>query len=150
MPHAIKVPNIKENCGCYHDKSELIRKTLTLFKSFLETKSLFKIGEKVQVAVDLNLNYTDSPGWMGQRHFLIKGAEAEVVEIEYYDNEFRYLLQFDNDISWIDEKDVIHLNSDPTRRHNFCFRESKLKKAGSNISCEFLKKLWYDFYRIGD
>ncbi len=150
MPSSIKTPNITENCGCYHDKSDQIRQALSQFKTFMETKSLFKVGDRVEIAVDLNLNWTDSPGWMSCRHFLVKGAVGTVQTIDYYNGEFGYLIQFDDDKTWIDDKDVIRPNSNQDKRHNFFFREAKLRKHGSNVTCEFLKKLWYDFYKVGD
>lgn len=153
MPASIvhrKLTNDCEASYCYHKQENEIKETLQRFKTFLETKSQFKIGDKVELNYTPVINEKEAWGWLSDRHFLIKGAQATVVEVSYHDNEFGYLLQFDNDNSWIDGKDVIHPNDDPNHRSNFFFRENRLSKVGNYTACEFLRKLWSDFYKIGD
>lgn len=151
MPATIKQPRVRKDCQCYHAQEKEIKQTLRQFKHFMETESKFKIGDSVELNHSPVINATTAWGWLGHRHILVKGAKATIIEISYYGNEFSYLLQFDNDNSWIDEKDIVHPNSDLTHRHNFSFREDSLSRVGSTpFNCDFLRKLWSDFYKIGD
>ena len=146
MPSSIQTPSINNDNGCYHGKATQIRQALNQFKTFLETKSLFKVGDRIEIAEPREIG----PGWMSHRHFLIEGSKGTIVQIDYHDEQFGYLVQFDNDTSWIDEKDVIHPNSDQTRRHNFFFREHNLRKADPITARAFLRQLWSEFHKIGD
>jgi len=147
MPSSIRTPAIKDGCDCFHAKEDEIKQTLQQFKTFMETKAKFKVGDRVELNRTPIINATEAWGWMSSRHFLIKGAQATVREISYYCNEFRYQIVFDED-SWIDEKNVIHPRTS-ANKHTYNFREDSLDRVGSR-PCEFLKKLWSDFYRIGD
>src|SRR5579872_2634935 len=150
MPGSIKQPRVRKDCNCYHAQEAEIKETLLQFKKFLETQGRFKLGDRVELNYTPVITATDSWGWLSNRHFLIKGALATVVEISYWDNEFHYLLQFDGDTSWIGENNIIHPKDDPTHRHNFSFPERRLDKVGSYVVCNFLRQLWSDFYKIGD
>jgi len=149
MPASIQRPSLKHDTRCYHNQEKQIKQALLQFQRFMETNSLFKVGDRVELNHTPRINAQDSWGWLSFRHFIIQGAKATVTSVSYHHNEFNYLIEFDNDNSWIDEKDEIHLNSRADRRHNFTFNESALTKADVT-PCYFLKKLWNDFYRIGD
>ncbi len=152
MPASIATTTLESDCKdvyCYHKKETEIKKSLEAFKKFLETKGLFKVGDRVELAKTPVINSTEAWGWMSSRHFLVEGAKGVVREVSYYRSRFVYSVEFDDEVSWIDDKDVIHPYTDNSRKHVYSFAESNLRKADAR-PCDFLKKLWYDFYRIGD
>lgn len=150
MPSSISHRELASDCErvyCYHKQEKEIKRTLQEFKKFMETKSKFKVGDRVEIAETPVINEKECWGWLSSKHFLIEGAKATISEISYYNNDFGYLVIFDDE-SWKDQQGVIHPVSEKSRYH---FWERDLRSVGSRLSsCEFLKKLWSDFYRIGD
>lgn len=142
---------VSSDCSCFHAQEKEIKQALLQFKTFMETKGQFKVGDQVELNFNPVINSQVAWGWMSSRHFLIEGAKAIVKDISYRSNEFVYYLVFDNDVSWIDDKDVIHPYKSPSNfdKNIFCFREAGLRKVNSS-PCAFLKTLWSEFYKIGD
>jgi len=145
MPSSIPQPKVKYGCDCKHGQEKAIKKALRQFKTFIETKAKFKVGDCVELAETPYISESTAHGWLGSKHFLIQGAKATVRDVDFRCNEFGYAIMFDNE-SWKDRDGVIHPTKD---KHTYFFTEGKLRAAGAR-PCDFLKKLWYDFYRIGD
>lgn len=153
-----------EDCGqgvyCYHNQETQIKEALERFLSFMEKQANFKVGDRVELSETPYINPIDSPGWMSCKHFLVKGAKGTIRDVSYHGNEFGYSVSFDDE-SWLDSKGNLHPKNDKScivpgctfgkhNAHTFFFSEHKLSRA-SVKPCEFLTKLWYDFYsRIGD
>ena len=70
----------------------------------LLARSPFQIGDTVELAKDPGINEKDTPGWMHCKHFLIKGARAEVRSMDFYKKSFSYGLWFEKD-SWAQESE---------------------------------------------
>jgi hypothetical protein len=147
LPSSIRQPKIKLGCDCRHGQEKDIKRALRQFKTFIETEARFKVGDRVELAITPEINERDSWGWMCSKHFLVEGAIATVREIDYR-GDFGYSIVFDNE-SWKDRDGVIHPTKD---KHTYYFAEEKLRPAGSitSRSCDFLKSLWRDFYKVGD
>jgi hypothetical protein len=86
---------------------------------FLLTLAPHQIGDRVMLAETPEITPTQRWGWMGAKHFLVKGAKATVKEVEADGREFGYMLEFDDD-SWIDSGNEVHL-SPPGSRGAYCF-----------------------------
>lgn len=95
----------------------------------------FKVGDKVKLTRTPEITETKAWGWMGSKHFLVKGAVATVREIDYRSesNCFEYWLEFDND-SFINSitKEVVPI----VARKLFVFLEKDVEVA------------WHDKARI--
>ena len=148
MPKSIFHGELASDCEdsyCYHKQAGTIKEKLQQFKTFLETKARFKVGDRVELALTPVITEQTAHGWLSSKHFLIEGAKATIVEVSYYNNGFGYQVIFDDE-SWKDDKGVIHPCSKESSYH---FWDKDLRSADSR-PCEFLKKLWSDFHRIGD
>jgi hypothetical protein len=64
-------------------------------------KCNFIVGDKVKLNKTPVINTEESWGWLGSKHFLIKGAMATVRTREFYNGHFVFGLHFDHE-SWID------------------------------------------------
>lgn len=150
MPASIKQPAFKSGCDCKHGQEKGIKKALRQFKTFLETESRFKIGDRVELSETPVITEATAHGWLCSKHFLVEGAQARVAEIDYFGNEFGYAVVFDDE-SWKDRDGVVHPVAEKDK-HTYFFREERLRRAGSTVSrsCDFLKKLWSDFHKVGD
>ena len=162
MPTSIFQGELQSDCDgnvyCFHKKADLIKEKLQQFKTFLETKSKFKIGDRIELSETPEITAKVGWGWLDSKHFLIEGAKATIQEISYYKGQFGYSIIVDNE-SWLDSKGILHPRSDKKcqipgcgfthKVHTFYFREYQLRPT-DHKPCEFLKRLWNDFYRIGD
>lgn len=63
----------------------------------------YKIGDRVMLTKTPVINEHQAWGWLGAKHFLIKGALATVAGREFYNGNFCFGLHFDDE-SWIDQK----------------------------------------------
>lgn len=147
MPASIKHPPVKQGCDCKHGQERAIKQALRKFKTFIETKAKFKVGDHVELAMTPVINERDSFGWLGSKHFLIEGARATVMDVDYRGNGFGYAIMFDEE-SWKDNQGVIHPMKE--RKHTYYFGEQKIRSVNSRLGCNFLNKLWSDFHKIGD
>lgn len=162
MPASVSKFNLTScdtNTYCYHNQETQIKEALERFVSFMRTKANFKVGDRVELAETPYISESNAPGWLSCKHFIVEGAKGTIRDISYYGNEFGYAVSLDDE-SWKDEKGILHPKNDQKctvpgctfpkhNSHVFFFSEPKLRKAGVK-PCEFLTKLWYDFYRIGD
>jgi hypothetical protein len=150
MPWSIHRGELASDCegtDCFHKQSKEIKEKLKQFKTFLETKGRFKVGDRVEIANTPVITDKIAYGWQGGKHFLVKGAKGIIGTIDYYNDHFGYGVLFDDE-SWKDAKGVIHPVSERSHYH---FKEENLRSVGSGlVPCNFLRNLWSDFYRIGD
>lgn len=72
--------------------------------------SPLQLGDRVVLRDQPEITEEHSRGWMGSKHFIVKGALARVVEIDW-DGEFTCSVVFDDE-SWVDSgsggEGVIH------------------------------------------
>lgn len=66
----------------------------------------FKAGNEVVLKETVPVNEKDSWGWMPYRHLLTKGSKATIVSVDWYNNSFRYGIQFKEN-SWISDNGEI-------------------------------------------
>jgi hypothetical protein len=133
------------------DISELLQNIKSIEKMFnvsLETyKSIIKDVDSIWLRCPFNVEdrvvLTDTPvitkekswGWMGSKHFLIKGAKATVKERQFYDGSFVFGLIFDDE-TWIDYEGICQ---PVDRKALFFFRERWLSKDNyDQLTCEAL------------
>ena len=83
--------------------------------------SKFKIGDRVKLIKTVDpLPY----GWSSRGHFLIEGAVATVMDLDFNKDGFAYWISFEND-SWIKSDGSIHLYK-PEDRGRYHFKEADL------------------------
>jgi hypothetical protein len=92
----------------------------------------FKVGDRVQLAKTPNINEKDSWGWMGAKHFLIKGAAATVQVREFYDASFVFGLHFDDD-SWLTPEGVKHMHD---KKGLYMFRAAMLEPLQNKYTAD--------------
>jgi hypothetical protein len=86
----------------------------------------FKVGDRVELAVTPVINEKTRWGWMGCKHFLIKGAAGTVASSSCGTKGFRFGIIFDEE-SWISPLDKsVNPTSEP---HEFWFGEGSLRGA---------------------
>lgn len=85
----------------------------------------FKPGSRVKLKKTPEITAKDSPGWMGCRHFLVKGEKATVEEVGCGEGGFYFHIIFDNE-TWIDTEGA---KQRPTNPHHFSFSEKWLEAA---------------------
>ena len=74
-------------------------------KELLLTKyAPFKVGDRVMLTATPDINQKDSWGWMGAKHFLIRGAVGTVREVDVCAAGFRANVEFDDE-SWLPDFD---------------------------------------------
>ena len=82
----------------------------------------FKPGGRVKLTVTPEITMETAHGWMGCKHFLVKGAKATVQEVGCGEGGFYFHIVFDNE-TWIDMDGRMQK---PTNPHHFVFRENSL------------------------
>ncbi len=99
-------------------------KQLVNFRRLLITKyAPFPVGSWVRLAKDWTTTDPNS-GWRGSQHFLVKGAIAQVMHVEAYDDgDLKYEITFENE-SWVDLKGEIR---PITQKHTYSFGGSWLE-----------------------
>jgi hypothetical protein len=84
----------------------------------------YQVGQMVQLNKTPEVTEEKSWGWLGAKHFLIKGAAARVATREFYDGRFVFGLHF-QDESWMDYQG----HKQPVSKAGlYCFSESWLEK----------------------
>ena len=61
----------------------------------------FRVDQRVQLTETPKITPTESWGWLGSKHFLVKGALATVRERDFYKGVFSFGLFFDDE-TWMD------------------------------------------------
>jgi len=98
-------------------------------------KAPFQVGDLVMLNKTPEITVEKSWGWMGSRHYLIKGALARVHERSFYDGRFVFGLLFEDE-SYKDYNGKIN----PVKeKHVYSFGESWLSSADyGQLTCEAL------------
>lgn len=82
----------------------------------------FKVGQRVEL---VEAYAGDASGWAHCKHFMLKGAKATVVGVDYYKGEYSYDIEFDIE-TWIDRHGAKRVVE---KKHLFRFGQNDLKKA---------------------
>jgi hypothetical protein len=99
-------------------------------------KCPFQVDQRVQLTKTPVINEKEAWGWLGSKHFLIKGAVAIVKERDFYKGVFSFGLHFD-DQTWIDSfTKEIH---SPKEKALYYFGERWLSPISyDQLTCEAL------------
>lgn len=92
----------------------------------LYARSLFKNGDRVALSATPEISDTVAWGWRGAKHFLVKDAKGNVVNVDFYKGEFRYGIVFDDE-TWIDPTDKTLKKHDKPSIYILC--EGNLRRA---------------------
>jgi|GEM_PF-2451748 len=96
-------------------------------KVLFERFAPFKKGDRVILTKTPEINKEESWGWIGSKHFLVKGAKATVCEVDYYREKFRCSVKFDDDSHINHVTQQVELTP-PDRRSFYSFNEDFLVK----------------------
>ena len=99
-------------------------KKLRVYAAALFERAPFKTGDRVRLTRTPDITPTKSWGWMGARHFLVKGALATVDSVDFSDGHFEAWLRFDDE-SWKDHEGKLHPPSEKALYH---FWETSLER----------------------
>jgi len=120
-----------------------------LLKS-LHDLSKFKEGDRVKLSKEPEISSTKNYGWLGSKHFLVKGALGTIKEVSHFNGVFRYSIEFDEETICVGNSRVI-----PKRKASFCFEEeylissNEIKNEGFPrkvlISCSNRWSSWCDY-----
>lgn len=77
------------------------RKLVECYDLLIDRYSPHKVGDRVVLCRTPEISPKKSHGWMGSKHFLVKGAAAVVREVSADARGFSYELEFEGE-SWID------------------------------------------------
>ena len=83
--------------------------------------SKFKIGYRVE------LKETVTDGWQGRNHFMVAGAKATIMDVDYYKGEYRYDIMFDKE-TWIKNWGENKGEVDIVDKRHFCFGQKLLRR----------------------
>lgn len=84
--------------------------------------SKFKPGDRVK----LKESVTD--GWNGRNHFMIAGAKATIMEVDYYKGKYRYDIMFDKE-TWIKDWGSDKGEVDIVDKNVFGFEQKQLRRV---------------------
>lgn len=122
------------------DRQWYFKKMAGYTKALFEKFAPFKVEDRVQLTKTPDINPEQSWGWMGAKHFLVKGAKGTVIEVDLDPDalEFTALVEFDEE-SWIptlDSKDHqkgVPVLMEEKNRHVYFFREDFLEKQKKEV-----------------
>lgn len=100
-----------------------LRELNAAYKLLIDRYAPFKPGHRVRLKSTPLITPEKSHGWMGCRHFLVKGAKATVEEVGCGEGGFTFHIIFDDE-TWIDQEGK---KRKPTSRHHFAFGEDSLE-----------------------
>ena len=92
----------------------------------------FKPGDRVRLTRTPDITPEKAWGWMGSRHFLLKGAMGTVVSTDFSDGHFEAYVVFDDE-SWRDNSGVLHKPVSPAQYH---FWETSLERVAEEAPKE--------------
>lgn len=87
----------------------------------------FRVGDRVRLTETPEISDKVSWGWLGGKHFLVKGALATVREVNVRDDQFLVGLIFDDD-SWVDRDGKRHPVAEK-ERGAYTFRERFIERV---------------------
>ena len=94
-------------------------------EEFFKRCAPFKVGDVVELTITPKIEKTS--GLYHCRHFLVCGAKAEVVSVDFYKGSFKFDITFHNE-TWIDS-DKNEQKVREKDKHSYCFDENKLRIA---------------------
>ena len=96
-------------------------------KALFQKYAPFRVGDRVMLTETPEITAEKSWGWLGAKHFLVRGALGTVVSVDYSDNQFIAGTNWDDD-SWVDPytKEVKNLD----QKSIYVFSEKYLKVVG--------------------
>ena len=86
----------------------------------------FHVGDRVELTKTPRITQEKSWGWMGSKHFLIKGAKGTVTDVDCDRLGFSCNIVFDDE-TWIDSFTGEINPVEKDKRGHYCFRESFVK-----------------------
>lgn len=108
-------------------------KKLRTYAEALFQRAPFKVGDRVRLTKTPEISETKSWGWLGAKHFLVKGAMATVAEVDFSDGHFEAWLHFDDE-SWMSSIDgKIHPVEEKAMYH---FWETQIERVPSDSPSE--------------
>ena len=96
----------------------------------LDAQAPYRKGDRVELTRTPDL--TNSPGWHGREHFLVKGAKATVEQVDFGNKGYKVSLHFDEESwisSWGDDKGKVNLIK-PEERSRYGFRAASVRPIG--------------------
>lgn len=100
-------------------------KKLREYAMGLFARAPFKVNDRVRLTKTPIITETKSPGWMGAKHFLVKGAMATVRYVDYIDGHFCAGVVFDEE-SFIHPHTKVVTPIELEGRHTFTFWEGDI------------------------
>jgi hypothetical protein len=88
-------------------------------------RSEWQIGKRVQLIKTPKIDRDTSSGWIGSKHFLVKGARATIEDVDFARGGFILALLFDDE-SWKDSDGIIHPRKD-SEKHLYHFGEKHVE-----------------------
>lgn len=102
--------------------SYTIEQLVACYDLLINKYAAFCLGDKVQLKITLTITEKTNHGWMGAKHFLVKGATGTIAEVGCNGKGFYYLVDFDDQtyISYGERKSV-------SQHGLYHFKEESLK-----------------------
>jgi hypothetical protein len=85
----------------------------------------FRVGDRVRLTKTPEITKEKAWGWLAAKHYLIKGAEGLVHEVDFHDGLFQASI-FVDDETWIDSEGEKH---PCTEKHLYCFWEGQIERV---------------------
>lgn len=115
----------------HHDSKYHLAKLLAYADALFE-RAPFRVGDRVKLIKVRQIDEKHSWGWLGAKHFLVVGAMAKVVEVDFRDGAFCADILFDDE-SWIDHRGVVHPVEEKSR---FCLWEGEIERVPTPVRGE--------------
>lgn len=107
-------------CNGYSELRAILEHSLTVFEL-----AKFKIDDRVKLIITPEINEKTCRGWIGHKHYLVKGAVATIKDREFYNGKFIYSVIFDDE-SYLNYKTKEKIMTPPENRQIFMIDESWL------------------------
>lgn len=106
MHVAATMDRLDEELRSAGDRQWHFKKMAGYTKALFERFAPFKAGDRVHLAKTPDINPETSWGWMGSKHFLVKGAKGKVTSVDFDADtkKFTALVMFDDE-SWVPDND---------------------------------------------
>ena len=85
----------------------------------------FMAGDRIRLRETPEINADISPGWVGSRHILVKGAPGTVTDADFGSGDFIFFVAFDRN-TWVDRHGNEHSRSE--KPYVYAFKASDLEK----------------------
>lgn len=102
-------------------------KKLRAYAEGLFQRAPFKPGDRVQLTKTPRIDEKHAWGWLGAKHFMVKGARATVKYVDYSDGHFEAWVHFDDD-SWLSFDGTKNVRK-PEERYLYHLWETSIEKV---------------------